>query len=133
VLTWPSATFKAHWAIFVPALGDRSAKKGKYIHVEGNVREGFTLEIRRGYDISKTRNHPRARVELGWIQADLIDETTLGLGAPYQPDTVVRDRFEELCAAIPAPAPTLRSAATSDVSYPLLAAYPHILCILTNL
>jgi hypothetical protein len=114
-LVWQSATFKAHWAIFVPNKEDRSVKTGKYFHVEGSVREGFDFRIVRGWDINKTRNRPYTPIELGWCQADLLTDTPT-VDDQLVKESTPRDRFEEILASIPAPGKSMRSASTSVVS-----------------
>ncbi len=113
LLSYNSEMFKSHWALFVPELQSRSAKKGKIIHVVGSVREGFTIEFRRNYDLTKTANRPRAPIEIGLVSTRyLID--TVGDGA-YSSDNVARDAFEELLRSVLAPDKSLNSAAAPEL------------------
>lgn len=67
LLVWPNALFKAHWAIFVPEAGDKIYKKGKYIHVEGGLRNGFQQEIVCGWHLNLIRRRPGPPIEIGWL------------------------------------------------------------------
>jgi hypothetical protein len=114
LLCYPSAKFKAHWAIFVPELQDRSVKKGKLIHVQGTVSTGFAHEIKRNYDMKETRNQPHTPIEIGLVPAHLIVDNT-GDGS-YTSDCTPQDSFEEFLLSIPAPGKSLNTVAEGNVS-----------------
>ena len=107
LLVWPSALFKAHWAIFIPDADDKTVKIGRYIHATGSLDKGFQIEFVRGYDISKTRNRPQSPIEIGWVQADLLQDTPTN--GQLVKESQYRDRFEQHVAAVPTPPPSLRS------------------------
>lgn len=114
LLVWPSALFKAHWAIFVPDLNDKTIKKGKYIHVTGSLDKGYQLEIVRGYDISKSRVRPMSPIEIGLVPADMIKDTPTD--DKLVKESTPRDRLEAFLASVPPPSASLNSAtATSAV------------------
>lgn len=114
LLVFQSATFKAHWAIFVPEAGSRSVKKGKMIHILGSVKEGFKLEVRRNYNMDFTRSRPLPPIEIGLVSTrHLVD--TPGDGS-YIVDLQIQDTFEEIIASVPVPGKSHNSASASWVS-----------------
>lgn len=87
------------------------------IHVTGSVHEGFTFEIRRNYDYSKSRERPRPPIEIGLMSSEYVVDTP-GDGT-YTSDSVPQDAFEAMLHSIPAPDKSLRSTSNS-VSLALL-------------
>jgi len=116
LLVFPSSTFKEHWALFVPEFNDRSVKKGKVIHVVVSVRDGFMHEIKRNYDLTKTRNLPHPPVEIGRISTRFVVDTP-GNGR-YTADAVPQDDFEQYLLSIPAPGKSFNSASQSVSTIP---------------
>ena len=102
-----SPKFPAHWSLFIPELGDRNEKKGKRIHVKGDVRQGFEMEFIRNYDMRQTRSYPEL-IEIGRVPANMVQDDT---GA-HEKDKIPRDDFERLCASVPPPGPSMNSAST---------------------
>lgn len=58
----------------------------------GNVHKGFTFEIRRNYDYSKSRKRPRPPIEIGLVSSEYVVDTP-GDGT-YTIDSVPQDAFE---------------------------------------
>ncbi|KAI1139346.1 hypothetical protein F5Y05DRAFT_412448 [Hypoxylon sp. FL0543] len=105
LLTYKSATFKSHWALFVPHAQDRSCKTGRKIHAIGNVQEGFEIEIIRNYDLTLTRTKPLTPIELGIVSTQYLVEVAEDF--QYGIDTTARDAFEDLILSVPAPSKSL--------------------------
>ncbi|KAL2116119.1 hypothetical protein VTJ04DRAFT_10374 [Mycothermus thermophilus] len=91
---------------------------GTILQAKGNVRNGFVLEAKRGWDISRPENRPDRRVRLGWVDRGLLEpvEVSLfgkGLGSG-EGDPVVEENCEAICGfekivfRVPAPEKTLR-------------------------
>ncbi len=64
--------------------------------MKGNVREGFTHEIKKNYDLSQTRSRPNTPIEIGFVPVNLIFDT-IGDGS-YTSDCVPQDELEKLLA-----------------------------------
>lgn len=119
LVAYRSATFKSHWGLFIPNKDDKRHKVGRLIHIEGSVQEGFIFEIRRNYDISKTRNVPYPLILLGTCSDHfLIDNAHTIRDGDYHKDHLARDPFEKLMASVPAPGKSLRTQADHPVSSP---------------
>ncbi|KAM3421447.1 hypothetical protein BST61_g1840 [Cercospora zeina] len=114
LLVWPSPLFKAHWAIFIPEAGDNTFKKGKYVHVEGHLREGFHFGIVRGWDLTLTNRRPKPAIEIGWIRSDLVVDTPAD-GSLIK-DATPCDQLETFLAAVPAPGQSLNSVSSGGSS-----------------
>lgn len=108
LLSWPSGTFKAHWAIFIPEAGDKTSKKSKYFHVEGNLRKGFNFVIVRGWDLNLSRSRPDTPIEIGWLLSDLVQDTPTTDDKLFK-ESIPRDDLEAILAAVPAPGKSLNS------------------------
>lgn len=108
LVIYNGSPFKDHWAYFI-----RSSTKsdvGVYIHATGDVRTGFTLEIKRGYDFSKTNTRPTKRIPLQWIDARYINENAMCNNGLLKFDTVPVCLFEQSALTIEAPEKSLNSA-----------------------
>jgi hypothetical protein len=106
--------FKSHWAFFVPEINDTSVKKGKLIHVTGSVRDGFQIEIKRNYDLRKTKTTPHSPIEIGIASTQYLIDTILD--GKNSSDDQPLDRFEELILSVPAPGASLNKASDGQVS-----------------
>ncbi|KAI1472385.1 uncharacterized protein F4812DRAFT_11387 [Daldinia caldariorum] len=98
LLCYPSATFKSHWALFVPLAEDKNCRAGRKIHVTGNVQEGFNHEIIRNYDLSETHTRPQTPKEIGIVSTRYLVEVAKDL--VYAKDTTARDPFEEFILSL---------------------------------
>jgi len=119
LLVWPSALFKAHWAIFIPDATDKTYKQGKYIHVAGSLDKGFQFEVVRGWDINKSRSRPGSPIEIGWVRAEYIQDTPTN--GRLVKESVARDALEAFLAAVPPPTASLNSVSSvggASVSIP---------------
>ena len=107
LLVWPNPIFKAHWAFFIPNADDRTVRKGNYIHVNGNVHDGYQIEFVHGYDVNLTTHRPLPPIEIGRVRADLLHAENQSDSSTYETPS---DDIERLIAAVPAPEASLRSA-----------------------
>ena len=100
LMVWSSATFKAHWSLWAPELGQRQAAKGKRAHVIGDLRRGFLVEFIRNYDLFETRTRPTI-IEIGAMRVeDLLDTP---LDGQYSKEAMPRDYFENIALSVPPP------------------------------
>ena len=109
VLRYPSHLFAAHMALFIPHAG--SDDLGKVLHATGDQRSGFVHEFKRNYSALDTARRPK-KYELGTVDAALVTDI-IGDGdlvIDTEP-TDARDEVERIALSIPAPGPSLRSAA----------------------
>ncbi|KXX79507.1 hypothetical protein MMYC01_205212 [Madurella mycetomatis] len=96
---WP---FADHWEYFVANSCASHPDVGTVIQAAGNVRDGFWLEIKRGWDLSVAENRVDTRIGLGWVgeeyfQAEEGDDET---GPVCE--------FERALFKVPAPEKSLR-------------------------
>lgn len=115
LLVWPSALFKAHWAIFIPEASDKTFKTGKYIHAEGNPKDGFNFQVVRGWDMNQSRRRPQVPIEIGWVPANLVSDIATE-GGRLVKESVARDQLEAYMAAIPTPDATMIHVAAGQSS-----------------
>jgi len=115
LVRYPAAPFKDHWAIFIPSTADPNF--GTLIQVEGDVKNGFTHNIRRNYNTKATRRSIRQTV-LAKV-ADKHVHATPSSGAQVRNDTNPRDDIERVALTIPAPGPSMNQTSGNAVrSYP---------------
>lgn len=87
------------------------------ITAAGNVRTGFTLEIKRAWDSSREGNKPDGRVPLGWLGEQYFvqvgsgdgDGDGQGVGGSRDDEEGPLCQFERALFRVPAPEKTLRS------------------------
>ena len=113
LLSYPSGTFKSHWAIMIPRAGAGRIQKGTQVHAIGNLKDGFELEIRRNFDIDATRTKPDTPIEIGVVPVQYIDGPE---DEKYSKGSVPRDALERAMFSVPAPSKSLNSATGKDVS-----------------
>ena len=107
LVVYHSRLFAAHWSIWIPNKGEGIEGKGKVIHVEGTVSQGFNHEFKRNYDMAmETRQ--KSILPLGSINACYIKNIHEPEGETQ--DSIATDAVEELALHIPAPGPSLRRA-----------------------
>lgn len=106
LVTYNGSPFKDHWAYFIQSSTDPNI--GVYISAEGDVRSGFTLEIRRNYDLSAAR--PTKRIPLQWIDARHVSEKDMCNNGVQKSDTVPVCLFEQSALKVKAPEKSLNSA-----------------------
>ncbi|KAK4113386.1 hypothetical protein N656DRAFT_823982 [Canariomyces notabilis] len=132
---WP---FADHWEYFIPDHSYTSSDAGPVnpdfgtrIQAAGNVRDGFWLEVHRGWDLGCARDGnrpPDGRVGLAWVKGELF-ESFEGEGADGEGDghgnghgdergerraaserePRARCRFEQIVLSVPAPERSLRA------------------------
>ncbi|KAI9665382.1 MAG: hypothetical protein M1831_001820 [Alyxoria varia] len=140
VLVPPSPLFAAHWSFFIPDVLPLNPNKkqrrreesniGRRIHVVGDRRNGFKLEIVRGFDLKKDRtNSDGRRFAIGVVAAANASDSpqrsessgTAEKGVEEKDedegggtiDKQAEDEFERVCVEIDAPGPSLRKISTA--------------------
>lgn len=112
LLIYNGAPFMDHWAYWVSTApsGDHGVK----IHATGDVRNGFTFEVKRSHSLIATNEEPTRRVPLQWVDAGYFDERAMhNYGEPTIDDLPVCG-FERSAFKAEVPGKTLTS--VSDVS-----------------
>jgi len=125
LIVYHSPLFPAHWALYIPNLphpvltttsdstsqvveGAQVRKVGKIVNVVGSVAAGFAHEFKRNYDLEEDGRgyslfllDERVDGALVWDRAE--EGETI--------DAQAQDPFEVLALSVPAPGPSLNSAA----------------------
>ncbi|KAF1828171.1 hypothetical protein BDW02DRAFT_513043 [Decorospora gaudefroyi] len=112
ILSYPSGTFKSHWALWIPRKHanlqslpeQKKGPQGMLIHVKGSLAAGFKHEFQRASYGPQSFERPWYKV-LGRIREEhLTDGPTEGT------DSTAYNTVETLALSIPAPGPSLNSA-----------------------
>ena len=103
LVSYPSAPFKDHWAIFVPSA--QRSDFGTLIQVEGDVRNGFRHGFRRNYNSKLSTRHPKL-ILLGRV-ADQHVHATPSTGALISENIVPVDNVEQAAFSEPPPGPSM--------------------------
>ncbi|WZH50006.1 uncharacterized protein QYS62_011236 [Fusarium acuminatum] len=114
LLIYSGAPFNDHWAYFIRS--NSSPNTGVYIDAQGDVRNGFELQLKRDHDLSQDSPRPSSRIPLQWIEGRLTDEqATLdrehGMGDQLKP----MSEFEKSVFKVKAPLKTLNAVAQSGL------------------
>ncbi|KAL1841532.1 hypothetical protein VTJ49DRAFT_6961 [Mycothermus thermophilus] len=148
LLIYNGYPFCDHWEYFVSAPASapepsiapsvdasHASDIGTVLQAKGNVREGFVLEVKRGWDISQPGQRPDRVVRLGWVDRGLLEpvgEVLFGEGLGCSDERVktgsdggrtpvieenceARCGFEKIVFRVPAPGKTLRDAEVDGV------------------
>ena len=97
--------YKDHWAYWVSA--GRDSTRGNYIHAFGDVRNGFTFEIRRSHDCSDPSDQPTTRIPLQWVANKYFNETAMLNKGGTIIEGVPRCEFEKRLHAVKVPEKSL--------------------------
>ncbi|KAK4203149.1 hypothetical protein QBC40DRAFT_194632 [Triangularia verruculosa] len=109
---WP---FANHWEYFISS--PTSLEVGVVMQAAGNVREGFWLEIKRGWNIGLPGQKPDKVILLGWVAEALVEplETVFRVGKDPVIEQEARCELEKTLLKVPAPEKTLRNAADDQM------------------
>ncbi|KFA69917.1 hypothetical protein S40285_09560 [Stachybotrys chlorohalonatus IBT 40285] len=108
LIIYNGAPYKDHWAYFIQSSTNPNI--GVVIHAIGDVRNGFSLECKRSYNIAVTRRRV-TRISLAWIAGRHIDENAmLGKGLSNNILNVPVDEFERSAFKVLPPGKTLNAA-----------------------
>ncbi|KAK0714407.1 hypothetical protein B0T21DRAFT_375833 [Apiosordaria backusii] len=109
---WP---FANHWEYFIAS--PTHPNLGVVLQAAGNVKEGFWLEIKRGWDISLPGQKPNQIVRLGWVTDELVEppETVFRVGQETMIEQEPRCELEKMLFRVPAPEKTLRDAVDDQI------------------
>ncbi|KAH6951904.1 hypothetical protein HG530_012409 [Fusarium avenaceum] len=108
LLVYSGAPFNDHWAYFIRSSS--SPNTGVYIDAQGDVRNGFELQLKRDHDLLQDSPRPSSRIPLQWIECRPTDEqATLdgedGTGDQLEP----LSGFERSVFKVKAPVKTLNT------------------------
>ncbi|KFY09294.1 hypothetical protein V492_05545 [Pseudogymnoascus sp. VKM F-4246] len=114
LVVYPSPLFPAHWALWLPYYTNGSeGSVGKYINIEGDPATGFSLDIRRSYDLT-TEPAKKSLILLCWVDARHISDEA----DPWSPNSNPVDAIEKGATSVQPPEKSLRSAGTRGASGP---------------
>nr|POF17740.1 hypothetical protein CFP56_13152 [Quercus suber] len=133
VLIPPSPLFAAHWSLFIPDTGSSDAlcrrhdesSQGRRFHVSGDRLNGFSLEIIRGYNVSKHRSLGSRRFPIGILRLNStlhdsvrekdVQEKDEDEGGGFVDNRAIDD-VEQVCLDVEAPGPSLNRVGASSVA-----------------
>ncbi|PGH11834.1 hypothetical protein AJ79_04631 [Helicocarpus griseus UAMH5409] len=108
LLTYNGAPFHDHWALWVSLHDDPNF--GVYIHATGDVRNGFTFELKRSYHLDEASDSiPTTRIPLQWVDAEHFDEKAMFNDGKETFDHVPVCEFETSVHKVEAPKKSLNS------------------------
>ncbi|KFY16625.1 hypothetical protein V491_05279 [Pseudogymnoascus sp. VKM F-3775] len=112
LIVYPSPLFPAHWALWLPYYTNGSEESvGKYINILGDSSTGFSLDIRRAYDLTTTSSK-KSQILLCQVDAHHI----VDVADPWSPKSTPVDAVEQVASNVHPPGTSLRSAGSADGS-----------------
>ncbi|KAF5664353.1 hypothetical protein FHETE_7110 [Fusarium heterosporum] len=112
LLVYNGAPFNDHWAYFIQS--DFNSDVGVYIDAQGDVRNGFKLQIKRGHNITEETPRPSVRIPLQWVESQFLNKTAMfDTQNNTSVDTMLVCDFERSVFMVPAPTKTLNTVARS--------------------
>ncbi|OBT60386.1 hypothetical protein VE03_10144 [Pseudogymnoascus sp. 23342-1-I1] len=112
LVVYPSPLFPAHWALWLPSYANGSeGSVGKYINILGDSAVGFSLDIRRYYDLTTTSSK-KDLVRLCWVDARHISD----VADPWSLNSNPVDAIEQVASSVQVPGTSLRPAELAGVS-----------------
>lgn len=118
LIVYPSPLFPAHWALWLPYYTNESeGSVGKYINILGDSSTGFSLDIRRSYDLTTTSSK-KSQILLCQIDTRHV----VDVADPWLPNSTPVDAVEEVASSVQPPGTSLRSAESLGESVSLLGA-----------
>lgn len=115
LIVYPSPLFPAHWALWLPYYTNGSEESvGKYINILGDSSTGFSLDIRRAYDLTTTSSK-KSQILLCQVDAHHI----VDVADPWSPKSTPVDAVEQVASNVHPPGTSLRSAGSVDGSVSL--------------
>ncbi|KAL1849448.1 hypothetical protein Plec18170_007354 [Paecilomyces lecythidis] len=112
LLIYNGAPFKDHWAYYVGSHDEPDI--GVKIHATGDVRNGFTFEIKRSENLRTSQDVPTKRIPLQWVDGKYFDEETMFNNGVYKVDDQPICGFEASAYKVKAPAKSLNAVDASD-------------------
>ncbi|AEO56596.1 hypothetical protein MYCTH_2301693 [Thermothelomyces thermophilus ATCC 42464] len=99
--------FKDHWGFFIHTSA--ASKKGIFLHAAGDVRHGFTFEIKRNLDFTKTSHEPTL-IKLQWVEGKYFSTDMWNRGE-YVVETPGSPKcgFETIAKGVAPPGKTLNA------------------------
>ncbi|KAI1171226.1 hypothetical protein F4777DRAFT_591402 [Nemania sp. FL0916] len=74
-MVFNGAPFMDHWAFWIPTAKD--PKIGVVIHATGDVRNGFTFQVKRSLDLRATSDQPSKTIPLQWVDGKFFNEKAM--------------------------------------------------------
>jgi hypothetical protein len=110
LLVYNGAPFNDHWAYFLRSSSNSNI--GVYMDAQGDVRNGFDLQVKRQHDVSQESPQPSSQIPLQWIEGRFANEHTIpdgedGTGYQLKP----MSNFERSILKVKAPTKTLNAVA----------------------
>ncbi|EFY85938.1 hypothetical protein MAC_08021 [Metarhizium acridum CQMa 102] len=96
-----------------PSVALNDPDIGVQLHATGDVRNGFSLELKRNHDLKDTGNIPSSRIPLQWVDGRYFDEKAMLNNGTHKLDTVPVCMFEASASKVHAPGKTLNSMSTT--------------------
>lgn len=107
LLTYNGSPFKDHWAYFVESR--ENPEVGVMIQANGDVLNGFSVEIERNHDLRSADKQPTAKIPLQWVDGEHFDEKTMFNNDQQIIDQIPSCGFEESVCKIKAPCKSLNA------------------------
>ncbi|CAM1503389.1 Fc.00g081650.m01.CDS01 [Cosmosporella sp. VM-42] len=118
LLIYNGSPFKDHWAYWVRSHIDPDV--GVLIHATGDVRNGFTFEVKRNHDFRATGNVPSKRVPLQWVDRRYFDESAMLNNGKRKIDYNPVCGFESSAYKITPPGKTLNDKVNTTTNFPTI-------------
>lgn len=107
LLTYNGSPFKDHWAYFVESR--RDPEVGVMIQANGDVLNGFSVEIDRNHDLRSAHKQPNAKIPLQWVDGEHFDEKAMFNNGQHITDQISRCHFEDSACKMNAPSKSLNA------------------------
>ncbi|KAJ4248065.1 hypothetical protein NW762_012835 [Fusarium torreyae] len=116
LLIYNGSPFKDHWAYWIRSHTDPDV--GVLIHATGDVRNGFTFEVKRNHDFRATGNVPSKRIPLQWVDGKYFNETAMLNNGKRKIDHTPVCGFESSAYKITPPSKTLNDKVNTTINFP---------------
>ncbi|KAK0666964.1 hypothetical protein QBC41DRAFT_229372 [Cercophora samala] len=109
---WP---FANHWEYFIASPTHPNV--GVILQAAGNVKDGFWLEVKRGWDISLPGQKPDQILRLGWVPKSRVEPlgSVFRVGEDQVIELEPKSELEKTLFKVPAPDKTLRDAVDDQI------------------
>jgi hypothetical protein len=107
LLIYNGSPFKDHWAYWV--CSHTRPDLGVLIHAAGDVRHGFSFQIKRCHDFKVTGTQPTTTVPLQWVDGRLFNEEAMFNGGVYKADNKPVCGFETSLYQVKVPEKSLNA------------------------
>lgn len=127
LLIYNGAPFMDHWAYWVPSHTDPEV--GVVIEANGDVRNGFTIEIKRSQELNTTTGDiPTKKIPLQWVDGENFNKSEMLNNGVYKIDNIPVCKFEASVIKVKAPEKTLNTV-DENVSYSTMLGIPRVVVL----